>query len=40
MFVSPYVAGWLFKVEVDKPEELESLMDEEAYKKYLKSQEE
>ncbi|KAK2720537.1 glycine cleavage system H protein, mitochondrial-like isoform X1 [Artemia franciscana] len=37
---SCYENGWLFKIELSKPEEIDSLMDEEAYSKYLKSQEE
>ncbi|CAG0879939.1 unnamed protein product [Darwinula stevensoni] len=33
------VSGWLFKLSLAKPEELDKLMDEEAYEKFLKSQE-
>ena len=32
--------GWLFKVKLAKPEEVEELMNEEAYGKYLKEHEE
>jgi len=32
--------GWLFKIELSDPEELNSLMDREKYDAYLKSQEE
>lgn len=34
---SCYEKGWLFKVELSKPDELKSLMNEEAYNLYLKS---
>ncbi|XP_074645709.1 glycine cleavage system H protein-like [Tubulanus polymorphus] len=34
---SPYDEGWLFKVKLEKSEELDSLMDEEKYKEFLKS---
>ncbi|XP_043929641.1 glycine cleavage system H protein, mitochondrial-like [Protopterus annectens] len=34
---SCYDDGWLIKVTVDKPEELEELMDEDGYEKYIKS---
>jgi glycine cleavage system H protein len=37
---SPYEEGWLFKVKVDNLNELDDLMDQEAYEKYLKTQEE
>lgn len=30
-----YDAGWIIKIEVSDPSELESLMDEAAYKKFL-----
>lgn len=33
---APYEEGWLWKMEVSKPEELDGLMDEKAYKKYLR----
>jgi glycine cleavage system H protein len=32
--------GWLFKVKLTKPEELEELMDQSAYDKYLREHEE
>ena len=31
--------GWLFKLELSKPEELEELMSEEKYGEFLKTQE-
>merc|ERR1712154_469736 len=31
--------GWLFKIKLTKPEELDALMDKPAYEAYLKSQE-
>ncbi|KAI0217614.1 Glycine cleavage system H protein, mitochondrial [Lamellibrachia satsuma] len=34
--ISPYEDGWLWKMEVSKPEEFEGLMDEKAYKKFLR----
>lgn len=34
---SCYEDGWLFKLMLTKPEELEGLMTEEQYKKYLKT---
>ncbi|XP_075045077.1 glycine cleavage system H protein, mitochondrial [Mixophyes fleayi] len=34
---SCYDEGWLIKVTVDVPSELDELMSEEAYKKYVKS---
>ncbi|XP_043937729.1 glycine cleavage system H protein, mitochondrial [Protopterus annectens] len=34
---SCYDDGWLIKMTVDKPEELEELMDEDGYEKYIKS---
>ena len=33
-------SGWLFKIKLTKPEELDTLMDKSAYEAYLKSQEE
>lgn len=33
----PYVPGWLIKMKVENPAELDSLMDEAAYEKFLKS---
>jgi len=35
---SCYEKGWLFKLELTKPEELKDLMDEKGYEKFLKSQ--
>ena len=32
--------GWLFKVKLAKPEEIDELMNQEAYDKYLKEHEE
>lgn len=32
---SCYEDGWLFKVSLSKPDELESLMDQQTYDKYL-----
>jgi glycine cleavage system H protein len=32
--------GWLFKVKLSKPEEVDELMDQESYDKYLKEHEE
>jgi len=37
---SCYDKGWLFKVELTKPDELNQLMDEAAYTKFLKSAQE
>jgi len=37
---SCYEKGWLFKLELSNPNELDALLDEEGYKKYLKSIEE
>ena len=31
--------GWLFKVKLSKPEEVDELMNQEAYEKYLKEHE-
>ena len=36
---SPYEKGWLFKIQLTKPEELKDLLDEAAYENYLKSNE-
>lgn len=36
---SCYDEGWLFKMELTAPAELEELMDEEAYEKFLKDNE-
>ncbi|CAF99616.1 unnamed protein product, partial [Tetraodon nigroviridis] len=35
-----YAEGWLLKMTIEKPEELDSLMDESAYEKFIKSLEE
>jgi len=37
---NPYDEGYLFKMELSKPEELDDLMDESAYENFLKEQEE
>lgn len=34
-----YLTGWLFKVELTNPGEIDSLMDETSYKAFLKSEE-
>lgn len=34
---SCYDKGWLFKVKLSKPEEIDSLLTEEKYNEYLKS---
>lgn len=31
----PYGAGWFMKIRIDEPDELEGLMDEEAYQEFL-----
>ncbi len=31
----PYNDGWIFKIKLSDPSELDSLMDEEAYKKFI-----
>ena len=31
----PYNEGWIFKIKLSDPSELDSLMDEEAYKKFI-----
>jgi len=36
---SCYDDGWLFKMELSSPDEMNDLMDEDAYDKFLKSQE-
>ena len=36
---SPNEKGWLFKIQLTKPEELKDLLDEAAYQNYLKSNE-
>ncbi|KAM6942533.1 glycine cleavage system protein H (aminomethyl carrier), b [Xenentodon cancila] len=35
-----YAAGWLIKMTIEKPEELDALMDQAAYDKFIKSLEE
>lgn len=32
-----FILGWLFKLKLTRPEELETLMDEKAYKKYCET---
>lgn len=34
---SCYDEGWLFKIELSNPEEIKTLMDEDAYNDYLKT---
>ncbi|KAI8504805.1 hypothetical protein Bbelb_179230 [Branchiostoma belcheri] len=34
---SPYDDGWIIKMKLSKPEELDDMMDEEAYQAYLKA---
>lgn len=34
---SPYEKGWLFKIELSKPEELDALLDEAGYENHLKN---
>jgi len=34
---SCYESGWLFRIELSQKEELDQLMDEESYQKFLKS---
>ena len=36
----PYGAGWLFRVQLDDPDELDGLMDAEAYAQMLESERE
>ncbi|XP_078608570.1 glycine cleavage system H protein-like isoform X1 [Branchiostoma floridae x Branchiostoma japonicum] len=36
---SPHEEGWILKMKLSKPEELEELMDEEAYQEFVKSEE-
>jgi glycine cleavage system H lipoate-binding protein len=31
------ITGWLFKMELTKPEEMDALMDEAAYETFLKA---
>lgn len=35
--LSCYDEGWLFKIELSNPEEMKTLMNEDTYKQYLKS---
>jgi glycine cleavage system H protein len=37
---SPYDDGWLFKLELKNPEELDQMMDEDTYQSFLKAQQE
>lgn len=39
-FLNSYISGWLIKMTIEKPEELDSLMDQASYDKYIKSLEE
>lgn len=32
-----FFVGWLIKMTIDKPSELDALMDEAAYERYIKS---
>lgn len=34
---SCYDEGWLFKIEISHPEEIKTLMDEDAYNQFLKT---
>ncbi|XP_046453507.1 glycine cleavage system H protein-like [Daphnia pulex] len=34
---SPYEQGWLFKIQLSKPEELDALLDEAGYENHLKN---
>ncbi len=34
----PYGEGWLFKIRMERPEELEALLDAEGYKKLLEAE--
>jgi len=34
----PYGEGWLFKIRMEKPEELDALLDAEGYKKLLEAE--
>lgn len=38
--INSYLSGWLIKMTIEKPEEVESLMDQAAYDTFLKSLEE
>jgi glycine cleavage system H protein len=40
VFLSPYKDGWLFKMEVDEPDELEMLMSSDEYVAFLEENEE
>ncbi|KAI8480342.1 PREDICTED: uncharacterized protein LOC109482125 [Branchiostoma belcheri] len=35
---SPYDEGWILKMKLSNPEELDDMMDEEAYKAYVKAE--
>ena len=39
MIVCSKFPGWLFKVELSKPEEVDELMDEDKYQQFLKTNE-
>jgi glycine cleavage system H protein len=39
IFLSPYKEGWLFKMEVDEPDEVEMLMSAEEYVAFLEDAE-
>jgi len=32
----PYGEGWIFRIQISKPEEIEDLMDESSYSDYIK----
>jgi len=32
---SPYIDGWLFKIQLDKPTQLDSLLEPKAYQKQV-----
>lgn len=36
---APYTTGWLIRVRLQEPSELESLMDSEAYREWIREQE-
>lgn len=35
--VNIFIAGWLMKMTISNPSELDSLMDEAAYERYIRS---
>jgi glycine cleavage system H protein len=35
IFIAPYTDGWLFKMHIDDPDELEMLMDSQEYAQYM-----